>query len=86
MGVTLILGDMAVVASSCLWTNARLCAGEPGHGVHTAFCAVDEQEMAAVRAHARRVRGASALAFARTVLWELLVVHAVRLSWVVVRP
>ena len=75
MGITLILGDMAVVASSRLWTRTGLHAVEPGHGVHAALLAVDEQEMAAVRAHALRVSGASARSGPLAVLL-LLVVHA----------
>jgi hypothetical protein len=69
-----------VVASFCLWTRTGLGAVETGHGEHAAFCAVDVEEMAAVRAHALAVGGASALAFALAVL--RLVVHVVRVSWV----
>jgi hypothetical protein len=71
-----------MVASFCLWTRAGLCTVRLAHGKHTAFLAMDEREMATVRAYALRMGGASAFAFARTVLRDLLVVHGVRLSCV----
>jgi hypothetical protein len=67
-----------MVASFCLWTRTGPRAVEPVHGVHAALCAVDVDEVAALRAHALFVGSAAALAFACAVL--RLVVHAVRLS------